>query len=169
MNAHAEIKQLSKMLKNLDRWIEDAATFAKTRNFDPEVYVQLRLYPDMFPLVKQVQAACDAAKFAAAYLTGQKPPVHPDTETTLAQIRERIATCAAYLDGLTEADFAGAAERRVSPPWLGGAWLTAEDYMREAAVPNFHFHVVTAYDILRHAGVQLGKVSFIGALPVKQG
>lgn len=169
MNAHAEIKQLSKMLKNLDRWIEEATAYAKTRNFDPEVYVTLRLSPDMFPLVKQVQAACDAAKFAAAYLTGQKPPVHPDTETTLGQIRERITTCTAYLDGLAEADFAGAAERRVSPPWLGGAWLTAEDYLREAAVPNFHFHVVTAYDLLRHAGVQLGKTSFIGTLPVKPG
>lgn len=164
MNAHAQIKQFSRMLKNLDTWIEDAILHARTRSFDPEVLVHMRLAPDMYPFVKQVQASCDAAKFAAAYLTATKPPVHPDTETTIEQIRARIKTCTDYLDGFSEGDFAGAGERRVSPPWLGGKWLTGDEYLLEASVPNFHFHVVTAYDILRHNGVPLGKIRFIGSL-----
>ncbi len=167
MNSYAQIKQFSKMLSNLSSWIDEAVAHAKTREFDPEVYVNLRLSPDMFPFVKQVQSACDAAKFAAAYMTGHKAPSHPDTETTIEQLRARIKTCTDYLATFKAEDFAGAAERKVAPPWLGGKWVAAADYLREAAVPNFMFHVTTAYNILRHAGVLLGKNKFIGSLPVQ--
>jgi hypothetical protein len=121
----------------------------------------------MYPFVKQVQSACDAAKFAAAYFSGQTAPVHADTETTLAEIRARIKTCTEYLESFKAEDFAGAPERRVAPAWLRGKWMPAEEYLLEVAIPNFHFHAVTAYDLLRHAGVLLGKSKFIGSMPVR--
>jgi uncharacterized protein len=165
MNAQDSIVQFSKMLKNLDRWIEMAAGFADQKKFDQEILLGLRLAPDQFPFVKQVQSACDAAKFAGAYLTGQKAPAHPDTEKTVAELRARIQSCCTYIDGLAAADFAGADERKVAPPWMGGKWILGKDYLLQGGTPNFYFHVTTAYAILRHNGVPLGKINYMGSLP----
>jgi hypothetical protein len=109
-----------------------------------------------------VQSACDAAKYAAAYLTGGTAPSHPDTEKTVAELRQRIATCVAYLEGFKEADFAGAADRRVAPAWMKGQSVSPGGYLTRISEPNFYFHVTTAYAILRHNGVSLGKADFIG-------
>ncbi len=166
-NAFETIRQFDKMLQNLDGWIGKAATHAEARKFDVDTLVQARLAPDQYNLARQVQAGCDSAKFAAAYLTGKAAPPHPDTETTIPELRARIAACRGFLDSLSEADFAGAEDRRVSPPWLHGKWLTASDYLRETAVPNFYFHVVTAYSILRHNGVDVGKMDFIGSMTLQ--
>ena len=115
-----------------------------------------------------MQSACDAAKYACAYLTGTKPPSHPDTEKTMDEVRARIRTVIGYLETFKREQFAGAGERKVAPPWLGGKWLTASDYLFQASLPNFYFHMTTAYDILRHSGVDtLGKSVFIGDLPVR--
>jgi hypothetical protein len=162
MSAFAVITQYVRMLDNLDAWLEKAGSHAKDKGFDPEVFVQARLAPDQYALVQQVQSACDAAKFAAAYLSGQKAPSHPDTETTLATLRARVATCSTYLKGFTAADFTGAEERRVAPPWMGGSSVRGETYIHRISVPNFYFHVTTAYAILRHNGVVLGKQDYIG-------
>ncbi len=161
------IQEFGKMLRNLDAWLDKAGAHAKAKPFDANVLVGARLAPDMYSLDKQVQAACDAAKFAAAYLSGKEAPRHPDTEKTIDELRARLATCLGYLETLKEADFAGADERRVSPPWLHGKWLRGEDYLAQIAVPNFFFHVTTAYAILRHSGVDLGKADYIGALPLR--
>ena len=123
---------------------------------------QARLAPDQYALVQQVQSACDAAKYAAAYLSGQKAPSHPDTEKTMGELRARIQTCVGYLSTFKASDFAGAEERRVAPPWMEGNSVRGDDYLTRIAVPNFYFHVTTAYAILRHNGVELGKRDFIG-------
>lgn len=167
MTAIQHVQQFTKMLRNLDTWIETAIAHATKKGFDPEVFVASRLAPDQYPFVKQVQSSCDAAKFAAAYLSGQKAPAHPDTETTVAQLRERIAACLRFLESVPAGDYAGADERRVAPPWLQGKWMKGGDYLTQTAIPNFYFHVTTAYAILRHNGVDLGKLAYIGSMPLQ--
>ncbi|MBA3547792.1 MAG: DUF1993 domain-containing protein [Nannocystis sp.] len=167
MTAYQNVQQFTKMLKNLDSWIETAVAHATKKGFDPEVFAASRLAPDQYPLVKQVQSACDSAKFAAAYLSGQKAPAHPDTETTIAQLRERIASCLRFIERVPADDYTGADDRKVSPPWLQGKWMKGSDYLTQTATPNFYFHVTTAYAILRHNGVDLGKMAYIGSLPLQ--
>jgi uncharacterized protein len=163
-NTYGSVRQFSKMVKQLDVWLEKAVENAKARSFDPVVLLQARLAPDQYPLVRQVQSACDAAKFAAARLAGKEAPKHPDTEQTLEELRARIRSCAAYLDSLKEADLEGAEARHITLPWLEGKFLLGSDYLRELALPNFYFHVSHAYAILRHSGVPLGKTEYIGTL-----
>ena len=162
MGAFETITQYGRMLENLDAWLQKAVAYGQEKGFDPEILTAARLAPDQYSLVQQVQSACDAAKYAAAYLAGQKAPSHPDTETTVADLRARIATCVAYLKGFKAGDFTGAEERRVAPPWMGGSSVRGETYMHRISVPNFYFHVTTAYAILRHNGVVLGKPDFVG-------
>ena len=162
MGAFEIVTQYGRMLENLDAWLEKGSAYAQEKGFNAEILVQARLAPDQYALVQQIQSACDAAKFAAAYLSGQKAPSHPDTETTLAELRTRIATCVAYLKSFKAADFTGAEERRVAPPWMGGQSVRGETYVHRISVPNFYFHVTTAYAILRHNGVTLGKSDFVG-------
>jgi hypothetical protein len=162
MTTFDTISQFRRMLGNLDRWIEMATQHAAAKNFEADVLAVARLAPDQFTFVQQVQSACDAAKFAAAYLSGKPAPSHPDTETTLTELRGRIGKCAAFLDALEESDFTGAEERRVAPPWMEGHSVRGDHYLLRLSVPNFYFHVTTAYDILRHNGVELGKRDFVG-------
>jgi hypothetical protein len=168
MTPYDAIQLFAKTLDNLEQWLDKAAAHAKDRSFEVDVLVSARLAPDQFSLAQQVQSACDQAKYAAAYLGGKQPPSHPDTETTIAELRERIAKCNAFVATVAEKDFAGADERKVAPPWLGGRWLTGRDYLLHVAVPNFFFHATTAYAILRHNGVPLGKMDFIGSLPTRE-
>lgn len=156
------VGQLSRMLSNLNQWLQAATDYAKAKSFDPDVLAQARLAPDQYALVQQIQSACDSAKFAAAYLSGQKAPSHPDTEKSMAELSARIHTCVAYLDTFKESDFGDPAAQRVAPPWMGGKSVRGDRYLTRIAVPNFYFHVTTAYAILRHNGVALGKADFIG-------
>jgi hypothetical protein len=162
MGAFETVSQFGRMLENLDAWLKAAAAYAQQKSFDAEVLTTARLAPDQYALLQQVQSACDQAKFAAAYLSGQKAPAHPDTETTLAELHARIATVLAYLATFKATDFAGAEERRVAPPWMGGKSVRGEAYIHRISVPNFYFHVTTAYAILRHNGIPLGKQDFVG-------
>ena len=162
MSAFDTVTQFGRMLQNLDAWLDAGVGYAKDRGFDPEVFVAARLAPDQYALRQQIQSACDAAKYAAAYLSGQKAPSHPDTETTLAELRARIRTCLGYLQSFKSSDFVGAEERRVAPPWMGGNSVRGDAYLGRIGVPNFYFHVATAYAILRHNGVPLGKRDYIG-------
>jgi hypothetical protein len=162
MTTFATISQFTRMLRNLDQWLQSGTAYAQQKHFDPDVLAAARLAPDQYDLVRQVQSACDAAKYAAAYLSGQKAPSHPDTEKTMSDLRARIQTCIRYLEGFAASHFAGAEERRVAPPWMEGNSLRGDQYLTRIAVPNFYFHVTTAYDILRHNGVDLGKRDFIG-------
>jgi uncharacterized protein len=168
MTPHDAIGLFAKTLENLDRWMDKAEENAKQRSFEVDVLAQARLAPDQFTFVQQVQSACDQAKYAAAYLGGKPAPSHPDTETTFAELRERVAKCTAFLATVSEKDLASADDRKVAPPWLGGRWLTGAEYLLHVAVPNFFFHATTAYAILRHNGVPLGKMDYIGSMPTRE-
>ncbi len=169
MTPHATVRLFAKTLENLDKWMDKAEEHAKDRAFEVDVLAQSRLAPDQFSFIQQVQSACDQAKYAAAYLSGTKPPSHPDTELTFADLRQRIEKCTRFLASVAEKDYAGADERKVAPPWMGGRWLRGSDYLAELAIPNFFFHASMTYAILRHNGVRLGKMDYIGGLPTQEG
>jgi uncharacterized protein len=169
MTPYEVVRLFAKTLENLEKWMEKAEEHAKDRGFEVDVLAQARLAPDQFSFVKQVQSACDQAKYAAAYLSGGKAPSHPDTEQTFAELRQRIQKCTRYLASVPEKDFAGADQQRVAPPWLGGRWFRGSDYLAEVAIPNFFFHASMAYAILRHNGVKLGKMDYIGGMTTHEG
>ncbi len=129
----------------------------------PEVLLQARLYPNMFPLVRQVQIAADFAKGAAARLAGLEPPRYEDTETTFEQLVERIDRTIAYLESIAPAQIDGQEARTVELK-IGGQPQTfvGLPYLLHFALPNFYFHATTAYAILRHNGVDIGKGDFLG-------
>jgi hypothetical protein len=164
MNAYETVQLFAKTLENLDKWMDKAESHAKERGFEVDVLAHARLAPDQYDFIKQVQATCDQAKFAAAYLSGGKAPSHPDTEQTFSDLRQRIQKATSYLATVKEKDFAGADERKVAPPWLGGRWFEGHDFLVEMAIPNFFFHASMAYAILRHNGVPLGKMDYIGGI-----
>jgi hypothetical protein len=163
----ATIPVFTKFLRNLERWIDKGVKHAEQKKFDPEVLTQARLAPDQFAFLRQVQAACDTAKYAAARLTGKEPPSHPDTEKTLADLRARIHTCIAYLETFKPDDFVGSEDRMCKHTWMPGQGLRGGDYLDHYVLPNLHFHLTTAYAILRHNGVELGKGDFLGELPFR--
>ena len=163
----ASVPQLKKMLDNLGKWLETAASHAQKKSFDPNSLLTARLAPDQYPLVRQIQSACDGAKLAAARLTGKEAPKHADTEQTMDEIRARIHACTAYLDTFKAADFAGAETRTIELPFLEGKVLSGNEYLFAMVLPNFYFHVTTAYAILRHNGVDIGKRDFIGSLELR--
>jgi len=156
--------QMRKMLVNVEAWLDKAMVCAKARSFDSGVLLLARLAPDQLPLVRQVQSACDRAKYAAARLAGREAPRHPDDEQTVQELRARIQTCLAYLDTFFPADLLGGESRLVEIPFLDGKAMRGSDYLRELALPGFYFHVITAYSILRHNGVDLTMRDFIGAV-----
>jgi len=155
------VRQMSSMLRNLDRWIEAGIEHAEHKGFDPDTFMEMRLAPDMFPLRRQVQSACDAAKFAATRTAGIEAPKHEDDEKTLADLRARITETLAFMETVTAEKMEGADEREVRLGFLPGKAAKAQHYVVDFAVPNFYFHVVTAYDILRSSGVTLGKRDYI--------
>jgi hypothetical protein len=161
------VPQVTKMLRNLDNWLGTAIASADKRKFDVNNLMKARLAPDQFTFDKQVQTACDNAKFVVARLCGKEWPAHPDTETTVEQLRSRIATVITYLDTFKAEDFAGADERKISLPWMEGKWMRGDEYVSQFALANFYFHVTTAYAILRHNGIELGKRDFIGGVPMR--
>jgi hypothetical protein len=154
-----------RMMNNLAAVLEKAAQHAEARKIEPEVLVNARLAPDMFPLVRQVQIA-DAAKAGAARLAGLEPPSFEDNEKTLAELIARAKKTAAYLESLKPAQFEGAEERTVK--WKtrsGEKSMPGLPYVLHQMLPNLHFHCTTAYDILRHNGVELGKMDYLGREP----
>lgn len=159
--------QMKKQLAQLDTWFDAATTFAKEKGFDPNVLVEARLAPDQFALARQVQIACDTAKLAASRLSGKDAPSQVDSEKTLDELRARVHSVIAYLDGFSAKDFEGAATRTVSQPRWEGKTMSGADYFREHALPNFYFHLTTVYALLRHNGVHVGKKDFLGALSLR--
>jgi hypothetical protein len=130
-------------------------------------FLQQRLFPDMLPFVAQIRIACDSAKTSAALLSGKEPPKHEDNETTFPELRARIAKVLAYLDTFTASDFEKTtAQTLIKLPNRPGKALQAEEYLMARQLPNFYFHVTTAYDLLRHGGVELGKSDYLGQLAI---
>ena len=159
--------QFSKMLTNLDLILDKAAAYAEAKKFNSEVLLNARLAPDQFHLIRQVQIACDTVKLGVARLTGKTAPVHEDNETSLAELKVRIHDVLAFLSSMSPQDFEGAKERSISQPRWEGKYLTGFEYAVQHAVPNLYFHITTAYAILRHNGVDLGKKDYLGAMPFK--
>jgi hypothetical protein len=158
------ISQYTQMLKNLESWLDKAEEYAGAKKFDVGVLMIGRLAPDMKPFIYQVQSACDYVKAAAAWLSGQTPPTHEDNEQTIDEVRARIRKTVAFAESVTEAQYAGAAERKVSLSWAPGKVLGGEDYLQQMTIPNVYFHIVMAYAILRHNGVDIGKMDFLGPI-----
>jgi hypothetical protein len=167
MTIYASVLEMKKLLRGVDGWLNKALEHAAAKKYDPNVLLQSRLAPDMFPLVRQFQAACDSAKYAAARAAGKEAPSHPDNEQTIDEVRKRLSAVASYLDTFTEADFDRIEARTVSLPRWEGKSMTAIDYFLEHAVPNFFFHLTTAYAILRHNGVDVGKRDYLGTLTMR--
>ena len=156
------ILQCTQTLRNLERWLDKAEEDSAAKRFDVGVLMSDRLAPDMKPFIYQVQSACDYVKAAAAWLSGQTPPKHDDNERTIDEVRARIRKTAAFAESVTEAQYAAAAERKVSLSWAPGKVLGGEDYLLQMTIPNTFFHVAMAYAILRHNGVDIGKMDFLG-------
>jgi uncharacterized protein len=154
------------MLRNLSAFLDKAAEHARAKGADPDAFVTARLAPDMFPLSFQVQFACDQAKNCVARLMDKEPPKFEDTEQTLADLKARIHKTLDYLTGASAAAFEGAEERIIEMPLQDPMVLKANglQFLRDWTLPNFYFHVVTAYDILRAQGVPLGKLDYEGPL-----
>jgi len=162
------ILQMKKMLAQLDKWLDLSKAYADSRKFDANVLLGMRLSPDQFAFARQVQTACDTAKLATARLTGKEAPKHADTEQTMDELHTRVQSVLAFLDGVSEKDFAGAATRVVTQPRWEGKTMSGGDYFLEHAVPNFFFHLTHAYAILRHNGVNLGKRDYLGTLSLRE-
>ncbi|MEP7051797.1 MAG: DUF1993 domain-containing protein [Pseudomonadota bacterium] len=156
--------QMKKMLGQVNSWLDKAEAYAKEKGFDASSYVAFRLAPDQLAFARQIQIACDTAKLGASRLTGKDAPSHPDTEQTLDDLRVRIKSVIAYLDGFSAKDFEGAATRSVTQPRWEGRVMTGKDYFIEHVQPNFYFHASHTYAILRHNGVPVGKKDYLGAL-----
>lgn len=159
------IAQFSFSLGNLEAILAKAEAHATAHGFSPDVFMTARLAPDMLAFQRQVQIACDAAKNAGAAVAAVPPPRIPDTEANLAELRARIATTRAFLDGLQITSHADP-ERLVSAGYPPDKQLRLHDYLVMRQVPNFYFHYTTAYDLLRHWGVPIGKGDYLGALPL---
>jgi hypothetical protein len=145
---------------------DKAEEHALVRKFDPASYLAIKLSPDMWPLARQVQAFCDHAKNASFRLAGQQPPVKEDKETTIAELRERIHATLEMLKSIDAKAMEGGETREiVIPAGANKLKLPGADYLLHFAMPNFYFHLTTAYDILRAGGVEIGKRNFMGAVP----
>lgn len=162
------VPQFVKMLKNLSAILDKASAFADVKKIEVEVLLQSRLAPDQFNFIRQIQIACDTAKLSASRLTTKEAPTHPDTEKTLPELKARIESTISFLEKFSRQDYSEAANRHISQPRWEGQYLTGEEFVLQHAIPNFYFHVTTAYAILRHNGVDVGKKDYLGKMPFKK-
>jgi hypothetical protein len=155
-------------LNALSAILDKVETYAKAKSIDPAVLLGARLFPNMFAFTRQVQSACDQAKNGGARLAGIDPPRYEDNEKTIAELKARIAKTIAFLRTLDARKIDESAGREITLP-LGPnrGHMKGADYLNHFALPNFFFHLTTAYDILRHSGVEIGKLDFIGAIPMR--
>jgi len=164
MTLYEFVPQFCKMLNNLSGLLDKAQAFADSRKFDVANLLATRLAPDQFDFKRQVQMSCDSAKGFAGRLGAKEIPKHPDTETTLPELKQRIAATIQFLETVQPGDFHGWEKRQVLNPRREGKYLPGDEYAMHQAIPNFYFHVTTAYSILRAAGVEVGKKDFLGEI-----
>jgi hypothetical protein len=153
------------LLDTLARLLERGSAHATARKFDPAVLLQARLFPDMFPLVRQVQIASDSAKFGVARLAGIEAPRFEDNESSFEDLIDRLARTRAFIQGVSRSALEGSAQRRIEVPGRVTRVFDGQTFLTRWAMPNCHFHVVTVYNILRHNGVEIGKMDFLGEVP----
>ena len=164
MSYAAIIPPLDRSLAALAALLAKAEAHCTERKLDPATLIQFRLFPDMFPLARQVQLTCDFAARCAARLSGAEVPSFPDTETTFAELQARVATARAYLATCPADAFKDADAREITLKMRSGdLTMNGTAYRASFAMPQFYFHMTTAYNILRHNGVAVGKMDFMGA------
>jgi uncharacterized protein len=162
----ASVPIFVRMLGNLIAWLDKAEAHAGAKKFEPDVFLTARFAPDMLPLPTQIQIACDAAKFCVARLAGSEAPPFADDEKSLADLRQRVQRTIDYLKSVPAERIDGSDAKEISVPRRTGAVvMSGEAYLKHFALPNFFFHVTTTYALLRHNGVELGKMDYLGALP----
>ncbi|MFT3817744.1 MAG: DUF1993 domain-containing protein [Rubrivivax sp.] len=160
----ASVPVFVRMMDNLLLWLDKAQAHAEARKFDTANYLGLRLAPDMLPFAKQIQIASDTAKGCVARLAGVEIPKWDDTEATLDELRVRIRKTLDYVQDFGAERFAGSEERVITLALRSGEMqFTGQRYLEHWVLPNFYFHVTTAYALLRHAGVELGKSDYLKA------
>lgn len=162
------IGQMKKQLIQMNVWFDAAAALAEEKSFPLDSLLTARLAPDQWPLSTQIQIACDTLKLGASRLSDKEAPKHEDKETSFAEYRSRIESVIAYLDSLSESDFAQASEKSISLPYWKGKSLSGTDYFMEHFMPNFYFHLSHSYAILRHNGVNVGKRSYLGTMSYRE-
>jgi hypothetical protein len=160
-------RQFPKMLDNLGRCLDKGAAHADIKKFESAILCNSRLAPDQFNLIRQVQIACDNAAIGAARLAGRDLPKFPDEEKSLPELKTRLEKTIAYLKTFNAKDFEGAELRKITQPRWNGKTMNGYDFFHQVALPNFFFHVTTAYSILRHNGVDIGKADYLGHLELE--
>jgi len=160
-------EQFTKSLSNLLEILEKTSKQAESKKVDFSVLLNSRLIADQFSLIRQVQIACDTAKLASARLAGKEAPFHDDKEVNLDEIRQRVESVREYLKSFQSSDFNESADRKITQPRWEGKYLTGEQYLLHHAIPNFYFHITTAYAILRTNGFDIGKKDYLGEMPFK--
>lgn len=157
------VPPMIRMLENLSKILDKAVAQAKDKNIALSSLLEARLAPDMHPLPRQIQIASDAAKGGAARLAGIEPPSFPDTETTFPELQARIAKTIEFLKGVKAEQLAGAEDRTIALKFPQGEMkFSGRDFLNGIALPNFYFHVTTAYGLLRHKGIEIGKRDYLG-------
>ena len=161
---HRSVAVYDRFLGALSKILTKAEAHCEAKSIKPEAMLTFRLFPDMFPFVKQVQLTCDFAARGAARLAGAEPKGFPDTETSFAELQGRIAAARGYMAGFDAGLYAGAETRKITLKIRGTDMLmTGENFLDLYSMPQFHFHLTTAYNILRHNGVEIGKGDYMGA------
>ena len=160
----ASIPVFTRLLGNLSLILDKAQHYAEAKKIDQSILVNARLAPDMFPLARQIQIASDSAKGCAARLANKEVPSFSDNESTIAELKERIAKTIQFFQGIKPADIDGSEKRDITLK-IGGQEMqfTGQDYLLNFVLPNFYFHITTAYAILRHNGLEVGKKDYLGA------
>jgi hypothetical protein len=159
----ASVPVFARMLENLSAILAKGAAHAESKKIEPAIFINARLAPDMFPFARQVQIASDAAKGCVARLAGAEVPSYPDVESTFPELNERVAKTIGFVKGFTAPQIDGSEERTVTLKLRGEETkFRGQDYLFRLALPNFFFHVTTAYAILRHNGVDVGKTDYLG-------
>jgi hypothetical protein len=154
------------ILSNLDSCLKKSEAYAAARKIDPTVLVNARLFPDMFPLARQIQIASDQSKGCVARLSGAEPPKFEDNEKTFEELHARIEKTIAFIKTFKPEQLDGTEERKIEIKTRDGMrTYQGLGYLLDSVLPNFYFHVVTAYDVLRHNGVEIGKPDFLGDIP----
>lgn len=162
------IPMFIKSLTNLQALLRKGETWVKEKHMTEKEVLEARLYPDMFPLVRQVQIASDVAKSLSARLVGLEPPKMEDVETTFSELVIRCQKTIDFLFTLKPEQFRGAETKHIPFPYVPDTYLLGLEAVFQSYLPNFFFHMTTAYDILRHVGVPVGKADYIGDLPLKK-
>ncbi|MEK7433429.1 MAG: DUF1993 domain-containing protein [Cyanobacteriota bacterium] len=165
---YQSLKQIIKMLSSFQNILTKTEQYAEAKKFDSAVLLNSRLAPDQFPLSKQIQTFCDMSKFMAARLSSKEAPKHDDNEKTLGELKDRIGKVIDYLNGFNPSDFENIEDKKIELAFRPGLYLSPEDYLIEFVLPNVYFHLTTAYQILRHNGLEIGKLDYLGSVNFKK-